>query len=338
MKKTLLVTFVLVACLALLFTQAFASAPGSQGQHPSAYGKPQKTQIAPKTHGPKVKPDKGANASANNSADDAEEIEPTDQTGETEPVDTTGQVDVTQQPPSSDIPVVTQAPVTVNSKGNGHGKPEKAKNVLNGSVSSVDGNTVVITLKDGSTVNVTLDANTSLKVPTLKDTTGYTFTPGQRLVAKVVENEDGTYSVSQAHVIPGKPEKIHRVGTVTEYLPGVSITVTDKFGNTTTFALSADSRILSEDGTAAVTVGSVVTIISPRDVTGGELSAKGIVVHLPETNLPMSPITNLTATATLTETPTLEPTATLEATATETPTEEPTATPEMTATETPAVP
>ena len=79
--------------------------------------------------------------------------------------------------------------------------------------------------------------------------------------------------------MPGKPTKIHRVGTVTAYSAGTSITIQDKDGNLFTFALTADTKILPPDTTRTLGDGARVTIISRRDPSGGPLTAQGIVVH-----------------------------------------------------------
>ena len=150
----------------------------------------------------------------------------------------------------------------------------KARN-MNVTVTEINGDQVTLTLKDGSTVTVTLDENTTIKVPAGKGTTELEL--GERLVMRTVKNEDGTTTVIQAKVIPGKPERIHRVGVVVAYEPGVSITVQGKDGSTTTFILSPDAKLLGTDG-AEVQVGSTVTIISPRMFTGDPI-ARGIVVH-----------------------------------------------------------
>jgi len=45
-------------------------------------------------------------------------------------------------------------------------------------------------------------------------------------------------------VFPGKPEKIHRVGTVAAYSEGESITLLAVDGNEYTFAVAAEAKIL----------------------------------------------------------------------------------------------
>jgi hypothetical protein len=109
-------------------------------------------------------------------------------------------------------------------------------------------------------------------------------------------------------VIPGKPEHVHRVGIVTAYTPGVSITVQDIQGGSSTFLLAPNLKILPADRAGDLKVGSLVTVISRRDPSGGPLTAEGIVVH-PESGTPTAMVSP-TPTETPTPTPTNSPTPT----------------------------
>ena len=80
-------------------------------------------------------------------------------------------------------------------------------------------------------------------------------------------------------VIPGKPTKIHRVGVVIAYTPGVSITIQDKNGNEFTFTLTGETKLLPAERAEELAVGSRVTIIAPRDPASGGVTVKGIVIH-----------------------------------------------------------
>jgi hypothetical protein len=80
-------------------------------------------------------------------------------------------------------------------------------------------------------------------------------------------------------VIPGKPNKVHRVGIVTEYTEGSSITIQDKDGNTFTFAITSETKLLPAERAETLEVGSRVTIIAPRDPASGGVKVKGIVIH-----------------------------------------------------------
>lgn len=256
MKKFVFVTILLAISMTMIFTQAFAKPPTPKVN-------PHKTEVASQGASNAHK-----NARMNNTNDS---LQPQDAE---EPGDS--EVDESETPDEPDAPA---APADKPGKsGEQHGNGQGKSN-FNGSVTSVTDTGYVITLKDGTEITVTLDETTNLKVPTLKDTTEYKLVAGQRVVMRTVKNEDGTYSVVAAHVIPGKPEKIHRVGEVTDYVPGVSITIMGKDGKETTFALTDMTKILNGDETVELAIGSFVTIISPRDPSGGELTANGIVVH-----------------------------------------------------------
>jgi hypothetical protein len=66
---------------------------------------------------------------------------------------------------------------------------------------------------------------------------------------------------------------------VTDYQPGVSITIEDKDGNAYTYLLTEETRILPAEREEFLAAGSRVTIIAPRDVASVDLVARGIVVH-----------------------------------------------------------
>lgn len=91
--------------------------------------------------------------------------------------------------------------------------------------------------------------------------------------------EVGEFTAVKVQVIPGKPEKIHRVGVVTEYVAGEKIIIEAKDGELYEFELSETTKILPEERVDLLVVGAKVTIISRRDPTGGPLAAQGVVVH-----------------------------------------------------------
>jgi hypothetical protein len=173
--------------------------------------------------------------------------------------------------------------LTGQTQGKGQ-KPDKAlkhsgkKYNYKGEVASFDGTTLVITLKNGAEATLTVDENTVLKFPGHKDAT-VELQEGDQVAAQAVKTEDESYLALRVTVIPGKPERVHRVGTVTEYTEGESIMVEAKDGSTTTFKIAPDVKILPAERADSLKVGSFVTVISPRDVAGGEVIAAGIVVH-----------------------------------------------------------
>jgi hypothetical protein len=160
-------------------------------------------------------------------------------------------------------------------KGN-HGKKRNYKGV----VAAVGAASITLTLEDGTSATFAVTGNTKINVPGLgKSATLASINVGVRAMVQATTDEAGSLTALHIHVKPGKPQKVHRVGTVTAYTPGVSITIEAKNGESSTFALTADTKLLPQDRADELAVGSRVTIISRRDVTGGQLTAQGIVVH-----------------------------------------------------------
>jgi len=161
----------------------------------------------------------------------------------------------------------------------GNGQAGKKQN-YKGVVAAVSAGSLTLSLDDGSSATFTVSGATRIHVPALgKSATLENITVGVRATVQAKADENGSLAALRINVTPGKPEKVHRVGTVTAYTAGVSITVQAQDGGTSTFALTADTKILPKHRVEELAVGSRVTIISRRNVTGGELTAQGIVVH-----------------------------------------------------------
>lgn len=161
----------------------------------------------------------------------------------------------------------------------GNGQAGKKQN-YKGIVAAVSVGSLTLSLDDGSSATFTVSGATRIHVPALgKSATIENITVGVRATVQAKADENGSLVALRINVTPGKPEKVHRVGTVTAYTAGVSITVQAKDGGTSTFALSAGVKILPKHRAEELAVGSTVTIISRRNVTGSELTAQGIVVH-----------------------------------------------------------
>ncbi len=198
-------------------------------------------------------------------------------------------------------------------------KPE----IFRGEISAVAPDSLSITLSDNSTALFLLTADTRVRVPSLGNTaSSASLIVGQDVSVRARQDDLGNWAALTVQVIPGKPAIVHHVGTVTEYTPGVSITITDVKGLTFTFAITETTKYLPAERIDQLAVGTRVTIIAPRDVTGGPLTAKGIVIHPASDGTEDTP--ELTETAEPSETPemaetpelteTLEPTETPEAT------------------------
>lgn len=208
-----------------------------------------------------------------------------------------------------------------------HGNSENSNNKksvhYSGVISVIGTESITLTLDDQSTVEFVIDNNTQIKIPSLGNSaSAVNLLVGQKVNIRATADDSGALIALSINVIPGKPVKVHRVGTVTEYIPGVSITITNKDGIISTFLLTDQTKILPVERANSLAIGSLVTIICPRDVTGGPLTALGIVIH-PSL---VEPAEEETGTETVSSTPTETATETLTPTITETPTETPTET------------
>jgi hypothetical protein len=156
-----------------------------------------------------------------------------------------------------------------------HGKPQ----ILRGTISDVQASSITLTLADGSSVPVGITPQTKIHVPG-PQSAGDTLVIGMRAVVMAFNDPNGGGLVARMVIaIPGQPVRAHRVGTVTEYTAGSSITIQAKDGKLYTFALTADTKILPEERAADLAVGSVVTVIAPRVPSSTGWTARGIVVH-----------------------------------------------------------
>ena len=167
--------------------------------------------------------------------------------------------------------------------GREKGDKKKSDRVnIRGEIISVDTAGIVIQPKLSDPVTFIWDETPIIKIPTLAGAATTTdLKAGMNVIVQGFKTETGLVAM-KVLVVPGKPIKIHHVGTVTIYAAGTSITIENKKGETTTFVITAETKIIPEAEAASLAVGSVVTIIAPRDVTGGDLTAKAIVIHVPE--------------------------------------------------------
>ena len=208
----------------------------------------------------------------------------------------------------------------------GVGKPKGKRTTYRGTVTAAGGGSLTLALDGGGSKTFAVTGGTRIHIPTLgREATLADLHTGVQALVQVLEN-DATQTAVFINVVPGKPEPVHRVGIVTAYTPGASITVQDKKGGSSTFLLTPDTKILPKDRASQLGVGSLVTIISRRDPTGGPLTAQGIVVHPPKgTEVPETEEAETEeaeteeATATNTATPTVTPSPTATSTPTATP-------------------
>ena len=162
--------------------------------------------------------------------------------------------------------------------GKNGAKKGKVQN-FKGIVIAKDASGLTLTLKDGSLVAVVINEDTKIKIPTVKNATVEEINLESQAVVQARTDDTDTLVANKIQVIPGKPTKIHRVGVVTAYTAGSSITVEDKSGGSTSFSLDANTKMLPNKRADSLAVGDRVTIISRRDPTSGPLTAQGVVIH-----------------------------------------------------------
>ncbi len=163
-------------------------------------------------------------------------------------------------------------------KGNSKGKHENYK----GTITAADAGSITLELKDGSLVTILLTEETTIHILTEKDASASGLEVGMTAMVQAIRGEDDSLTARKVMLVPGKPAKKHRVGIVTAYAEGSSITIQAKDDQMYTFALTEGTKILPAGRTDLLAVGARVTIIAPRDVTTLTSTAAGIVIH-PET-------------------------------------------------------
>ncbi len=174
------------------------------------------------------------------------------------------------------------------------GKPQ----IFRGVITAVSDSSLTITLRDGSSVTVSLDAGTRIHLPAARKDGSATLQVDMQVVVQARSDPNGTLVAQRVVAVPGKPSRAHRVGWVTDYQPGVSITIQARDGNTYTFQLAPQVKILPADRAAQLAPGALVTIIAPRNPSQLNWVAVGIVVHPATQSVTPVPTATITATAT----------------------------------------
>lgn len=164
-------------------------------------------------------------------------------------------------------------------QANKEDKPKGKHEHFKGTVAAVDSASLTLTLRDGSSVTIGLTAETRIKFPGPKNSTPASIEVGMTVNVQAIRDENGNLLARMVMVVPGKPSKIHRVGIVTDYAPGSSITIQDKDGNTFAFTITSEVKLLPQERAGELAVGSRVTIIAPRDPATGGVRVIGIVIH-----------------------------------------------------------
>ena len=160
-------------------------------------------------------------------------------------------------------------------KGNSKGKHENYK----GTITAADAGSITLELKDGSSVSIILTEETDFHIPTKKDASASGLEIGMTAMVQAVRGEDDSLTARKVILVPGKPAKIHRVGIITAYAAGASITIQSKDEQSFTFILTDETKILPKGRSDLLAVGALVTIIAPRNVSTLDAAAAGIVIH-----------------------------------------------------------
>jgi Domain of unknown function (DUF5666) len=166
-------------------------------------------------------------------------------------------------------------------KGNGNGaNPGNGKKShFQGILGAKNVNILTVNLKDGSSVAITVLDSTRIHIPKNKNATLADLQIGSRMAIQAQPDSNAALVALMINAIPGKPQREHQVGVVTAYTPGASITIQNNHGDVLSFTLTANTRILPQERAGELAVGSWVTIIAPRDPSGGPATAQAIVVH-----------------------------------------------------------
>ncbi len=206
-----------------------------------------------------------------------------------------------------------------------------------GTVAAIGNGSLTLSQANGNAITFVVNGDTKVKAPglgsnaTLADVkTGAQATvqaveteteeEGEEKEGKEEKEEKETWTALYIHVAPGKPEKIHRVGMVTEYVAGMRIAILTKDGKAHTFAITPDSKITPPRRANQLGAGARVAIIASRDATRTEWTARSIVIYSKANPTGTASATSMPPTATNTQLPPgmtntpMPPTATASAT------------------------
>ncbi|MGE5265056.1 MAG: DUF5666 domain-containing protein [Acidobacteriota bacterium] len=163
----------------------------------------------------------------------------------------------------------SNAPNTQQDKPNG-------RHAIFGTVTGKSGSTFTVSTKQGAVV-VTVTPSTRIHLPGKRNATLADIAIGDRVAVNGTPTKDGL-TAKQVAVAPGKPTVQHRVGKVTAYTAGSSITIETVQGKSETFAVNGQTVIRNPKG-SGVAVGDRVTIVARRVPATDTFTARAIVVH-----------------------------------------------------------
>lgn len=149
-----------------------------------------------------------------------------------------------------------------------------------GVITSIAATNIVMTDKQKGDVTLSVNAQTKFNVPGLKTITLANFKVGDRVAVLAIEADGGNLAL-HINLIPGKPIAVHRVGEISAYTAGSTITLKDKKGELSTFAITGDTQINLKRGATEIKVGDQATVLARRDPSSTEYTAKEILVYAP---------------------------------------------------------
>jgi hypothetical protein len=154
------------------------------------------------------------------------------------------------------------------------GKPHGNREHFKGTVSAVDDTSLTLTLGDGSSLTISLDPKTRVLSSSPKGSRAGRVRAGDVALVQAIRTSSDSLVALFIMVMPSKPSRVHRIGTVTDYVPGVSITIQDRSGATVTYAINNATKIMPSDRAGLLAKGLLVTIVAQGDSS----TAIGIVI------------------------------------------------------------
>lgn len=147
-----------------------------------------------------------------------------------------------------------------------------------GTIKSITGNILIVTTNKG---DETFDVSSAAvyNVPGISNATLANFAVGNKVIvstAEVTTNGTTIQMAQRMNLIPAKPIKTTRTGTVTACTVCSSITIQDKAGTVATFIINSDTKISYKKGTTAIALGDQVTISASRNPSDSQFTAKTI--------------------------------------------------------------
>lgn len=145
---------------------------------------------------------------------------------------------------------------------------------IKGTLSAKSSDSITVGTKSG-TIEIEVNDQTKYKVPGKKDATLDDIPVDSTVAVRVSRTVSETTALA-VHLIPGKPQRVHRVGEVSA-LTDTSITVKNKKGEESTFSLIHETKYLPAGEKPKV--GDVVTVVASRIPSEPNWTAKAVVIH-----------------------------------------------------------